>query len=590
MRFTIKITIDGRPAESITVQDGDELTVGRDRGSDVVVADRSVSRKHCRLIVVKDGLEFQDLGSANGIQYGGKAVESVIVAPGEEVKLGTATLSVSRPAAHTGMIPVQDLLDGFSGDLDSVSEMGIDPMDLTPIPLGEGVVEGARDGGGITRATPDKKGGSKSQLSSEKPEYKRLARERLALLVETSKSLGQSIDMETLLSKIMDHLFEILQVQRGVVALAEDDGSFSVHLVRPQTDEAEHLSQIASQGVLKQVVESRQACIVEDASLDEALALNRSVVMSNIRAAICAPLIANDVCLGAIYADFPGRASLYNEGDLEFLTAFANIAAVSLSNARMTAQIRENDRLKRDLEIAAELQQGLLPDPDEAFDFPGLEVDWAYWPSLRIGGDFYDVMGLEGGRVALLIGDVSGKSVPAALYMARTLSFLRASLANSQDPGKVMTLTNQLLGERGEAVIFATTFLAVIDPGTGVLQWANAGHNPALIRNSTTGEVTRLEATHLPLGIDADVEYTTQTLQIQPGALITLYTDGLTEARDTIGAELGEDAVNRMAAAVEVDSVRDVTRSMIDTVRRYIAGAPYLRDDIAILNVRLVDE
>ena len=153
-----------------------------------------------------------------------------------------------------------------------------------------------------------------------------------------------------------------------------------------------------------------------------------------------------------------------------------------------------------------------------------------------------------------------------------------------------MTLTNQLLGERGEAVIFATTFLAVIDPGTGVLQWANAGHNPALIRNSTTGEVTRLEATHLPLGIDADVEYTTQTLQIQPGALITLYTDGLTEARDTIGAELGEDAVNRMAAAVEVDSVRDVTRSMIDTVRRYIAGAPYLRDDIAILNVRLVDE
>ncbi len=582
MRFSIKITVEGQSAEEVDVLLGDELIVGRERGNDVVVADRSVSRRHCRIRGVQDGLEFEDLGSANGLYFQGDAVTSALVEPDGEIRLGTAVIQVKRVAAHTGMIPVQDILSGFS-DPDSVSEMGSDPMEMTPIPLQDGA-EGV-----VTRGAQNRQGTATNQLSGEKPEYRRLARERLALLVETSKSLGQSIDMQTLLNKIMDHLFEILQVQRGVVAMTEDDGSFSIRLVRPETVDMEHLSTIASQGVLKQVVESRQACIVEDALLDEALASNRSVIMSNIRAAICAPLIANDVCLGAIYADFPGRASLYTEGDLEFLTAFANIAAVSLSNARMTAQIRENDRLKRDLEIAAELQRSLLPDPDEAFDFPGLEVDWAYWPSLRIGGDFYDVMGLEGGRVALLIGDVSGKSVPAALYMSRTLSLLRASLLNSQDPGKVMTQTNQLLGERGDSVIFATTFVAVIDPGSGVMQWANAGHNPALIRAAETGEVTRLEATHLPLGLDPSCEYSTQSLQVASGSLITLYTDGLTEARNVAGVELGEEAVNKLADAVEATSVQDVTRSMIGAVRSYIADAPYLRDDIAILNIRLVE-
>ena len=253
--------------------------------------------------------------------------------------------------------------------------------------------------------------------------YKSLEKDRLALLIEAGKSLTGALEVEEVLARIMNHLFQILPVKRAAIALLEPDGTLKPRLVRPESEHHE-LSSACSQHIIQKVLDSRTPAIIDDAAADDALNRAQSIVQSNIRAAICAPLSAQSRVLGALYADYPGRARLYRQSDLDFFGAFAGIAAVALENARLQEDARERAKLQRDLEIAGEIQLGLLP--DDSFAHPGVEIDWTYRPSKQIGGDFYDCMPLDEDRLAMVLGDVSGKSVAAALFMARTMSFLRS--------------------------------------------------------------------------------------------------------------------------------------------------------------------
>ncbi|MCA9319751.1 MAG: SpoIIE family protein phosphatase [Planctomycetes bacterium] len=553
------------------------MIVGRDTSSDIVVPDRSVSRRHCQVQLRDGGVELVDLDSANGLFTGGRLQKRVLLREGEQCNLGTARLQVRRTSTnHTGMIPIGGLLDGLMSPPSSESHLGSE-VDRAFPPLVKPISSRSAN-----------ESSSDSLMSSspgQRSKYAELERDRLAILIETGKSLGQSTDLEQLLNRIMDHLFEILPVCRAVIALTDDGEHFSARCVRPEAD-SEEMSNIASQSILKQVVSTQEGIIIEDAALDQKLRSNQSIVFSNIRAAVCAPILANNRALGAIYADYPGRARLYTHADLDFLTAFASIAAVSLENARMMRALRNDERLKRDLEIAAEIQLGILP--DEEFEFEGLEIDWAYWPCQQVGGDFYDVIKLSGGRIAVLLGDVSGKSVPAALYMARTLSFLRAVVNDSCTPGEAMTRTNHLLGDSSERVLFATTFLMIIDLKERQLTWSNAGHNPVLIRDPETGVFQTLDAHGLPLGIDSDFVYQTQTTQLPSGSYITLYTDGMTEARDRSGLEFGIEKVKTLVQEHLQHSVAQTTKAMIKAIEVHTLGSPYRRDDVAILNIRVL--
>ncbi|MEZ6195274.1 MAG: SpoIIE family protein phosphatase [Planctomycetota bacterium] len=586
MAFRIHILIDGKPAGTHELRKGDKLVLGRESTNDIVVLDRSVSRRHCTLEHVDNGIDVTDLDSANGIYYEGEPKKRIVLRDGDQVSLGMARIRVSNSSTHTGMIPIEGLSDALSSD-SSGSFTGGGSDEDSAFDSSSGFLTGPnvpylfRD---LDRRPPT---GSVSESSiSERSEYREFEKERLLLLVELGKSLGQSLDVEVLLNRILDHLFQILPVRRAVIALTDDGTNFSARVTRPAGD-SENMSEVASQGVLKQVVASREGRIIEDASLDQMLRSNMSVVVSNIRAAVCAPIIVNDRCLGAIYADFPGRPRLYTQNDLDFLTAFASIAGVSLENARMTEQIRKNDRVKRDLEIAAEIQQGILP--NEAFEIPGLEIDWAYKPTLNVGGDFYDVIELAPGRVALIIGDVSGKSVPAALFMSRTISILRATVSDERTPGEVLTRTNQLLGSIAtERVIFATAMVCVIDLTTRTLCWSSAGHNPGLLRDPDNGDVRQLGSHDVPLGVIEDVDYATNEVGIVPGSYLTLYTDGLVECRNSAGEELGIERVNGIVSENLGEGVGVATKAMIRAIEDHHRGSTYLQDDVAILNVRVL--
>ena len=139
----------------------------------------------------------------------------------------------------------------------------------------------------------------------------------------------------------------------------------------------------------------------------------------------------------------------------------------------------ERDRDRHDAEFAAEIQLELLPDDD--LEVPGFELDWAYVPSKHVGGDFYDCTVVDENHIVLVIGDVSGKSIGAALFMARLMSFLRATIPEDPSPGSVLTRTNALLGTRASRTMFSTAFYMLVSRSQGTIRYASAGHNPVLL-------------------------------------------------------------------------------------------------------------
>ncbi|MEE2711329.1 MAG: SpoIIE family protein phosphatase [Planctomycetota bacterium] len=552
--WRVHVLVSGRETGVFDCFDGREMVVGRDPAADIVVPERSVSRRHCRVVGAADGVDVLDLGSANGVYSSGRSVQRIRLGEGEEVQIGMAHLRASKATNRTGMIPIQGFVETASGG----------PVD--------------------DPSTASLSDSSRSILDASNTAYKELEKERLALLIEAGKSLSQALELDDLFERIMDHLFQILQVRRAVLVLREADGRLEPRCLRPETEQRE-LSEVASQSILRTVMESGKPQIIDDAQLDTGLNMAQSILAANIKAAICAPLTSHNRVIGALYADYPGRAQLYRRSDLDFFGAFASLAAVALDNARMQSELRERERLQLDLQIAAEIQLGLLP--DDSLDAPGFEMDWAYVPSKHVGGDFYDCTVIDDDKVALVLGDVAGKSIGAALFMARLMSFLRATVPEDPSPGSVLTRTNALLGAPADRVLFATACYMVVSRSEGKLRYASAGHNPALILEPETEDFKELGATGIPLGIDADYVYEGSDIAVAPGALVVLYTDGIVEARNSAGEQFGLEKLKLLIREHRDAPVKDVTRALNETIVVWCRGSTYTRDDIAIVVVRI---
>jgi phosphoserine phosphatase RsbU/P len=549
------IPVPGRDGDRSTydLPPGKELVIGRDPTADVVLSERSVSRRHCRVAAGPAGIDVTDLNSANGTWVSGKQIDRTRLKSGESLLIGNVRVTVALREGPTGMV-------GLVDDSSQVSD-----SDAT---------------------TSSSSGGRPSLLDLSRAAYGGLEKERLALLIEAGKSLSTAGGSQQVVERIMDHLFQILPVKRAALVLSGPDGRLSARSMRPAV-EAGELSQMCSRHIVQQVMDDKKPRIVEDASLDSALNQAHSILFMNVRAAICAPLLAQDRAIGAIYADYPGKAKLYSQSDLDFFGAFGGIAAVALENSRLEEEARDRMRLQRDLEIAAELQRGLLP--TAAFNHPALDIDWAYRPSRLVGGDFYDCVTLDDGRVVLTLGDVSGKSIGAALYMARVMSFLRASLADDPTPGRVLEKTNALLadGRDPDVATFATAAFLLVDAAEGTIRWASAGHNPVLVYSPDTATFEDLGATGPPLGVVPDVPFFERSCLLPKGASVLLYSDGLVEARDKTGAFFGLDNVKTIVERVHERGPKELSLSLLSAVEAHWADSEYIKDDFALLAARL---
>ena len=247
---------------------------------------------------------------------------------------------------------------------------------------------------------------------------------------------------------------------------------------------------------------------------------------------IVVPLVTQGELIGLLNLGSRLSDQEYSGDDRRLLESLAAQAAPAVRVGQLVreqeAEIRSRERLEQELQVAKLIQQHFLP--RTAPDLPGWDVDAYYRPAREVGGDFYDFIALDDGKVGLVIGDVTDKGVPAALVMAATRSVLRAAAQRLIDPGEVLERVNEHLCPDIPENMFVTCLYGVLEPATGRLRFANAGHNLPCVRSGS--RVVELRATGMPLGLMPGMRYDEAEAVLEPGAQILLYSDGLVEAHD----------------------------------------------------------
>jgi serine phosphatase RsbU (regulator of sigma subunit) len=291
--------------------------------------------------------------------------------------------------------------------------------------------------------------------------------------------------------------------------------------------------------------------------------------------------------LGVIQIDTANVQGRFITSDLELLVCLSNQASLAIDNANLHKQALAQRDLERDLEFANSVQMGFLPTARP--DFPPFQFYDFYEPAQHVGGDFFDYIKLPDGRLAVAIGDVAGKGVPAALLMARLYSMTRYSLLTSPTPASAVTDLNNSISLSGLGHRFITFALAVIDPHSGKVQVVNAGHLPPLLRR-TKGVIEPVpsDESGLPLGVSADCVYQQTEVTLNSGDSLFFFTDGLTEAMNSQNEIY---SLKRIVAFLKDQdgSVEHLGESLVADVDKFCEGRAQ-RDDICLVCFRRTDD
>lgn len=277
------------------------------------------------------------------------------------------------------------------------------------------------------------------------------------------------------------------------------------------------------------------------------------------------------------------RGTPYRHDDLEYIYSLANLAFVSLENARLFSETLEKKKMENELIIAREIQQRLLP--REIPEVNGFDIAASNVSSRQVGGDYYDIIQRTDGTVVLVIADVSGKGTPASLLMANVQATVHALVPFDLSLPAATARINDLIHKNTGADKFITFFWGSLDPGKKRFTYVNAGHNPPIVVRAN-GSVERLSDGGLILGImKTAVPYLEGSLDLRSGDVIVFYTDGVSEAMDAAGNDYTEERLEQFILSVASRSAHDIHRSIIREIQSFSAGAPQ-SDDITILVVK----
>ena len=293
------------------------------------------------------------------------------------------------------------------------------------------------------------------------------------------------------------------------------------------------------------------------------------------------------------YGDMKNIRTAMNRGAFDFVTKpidFKDLQVTIDRTVRHMVEWREalesRDQLiaiQNELDVASKMQQSILP--TRFPESPTYQVSGSMEPARNVGGDFFDIIPLEDGRIGLAIADVSDKGVPAALFMMSSRTLLRGAAIGSPDPGEVLGEVNHLLYENNEAAMFVTVFYAVFDPASGEFLYANGGHNSPLIVNAD-GNSTLLPLTGgIALGMISDIQYQHNTVTLAPGDTVVLYTDGVTEAMNDKQEEFGVERLHEVFVAAPPGDAREANLAVFQAVKAFVGDTPQ-SDDITCLALR----
>jgi serine phosphatase RsbU (regulator of sigma subunit) len=529
-----QLAIKSGPLAGKTIPLDRSVTLGRGSSADIDLADRSVSRRHAVIAPKNGGWLLTDLSTANGTFVEGARIgEPHVLQEGARLQFGIVEARFENAA-----------------------------------PAPEVSVREDRGTGSIIMRMP-----ATGPAGAEAPSL------RLQFLSELGGLLGQTFDEEALLSRILDKLFELLpQAERGSVLLKEsEDGPLTPRASRSRDPKGGAV--VTSRTLLREVMEKREGILSANALEDERFSKAGSMFDVGIRSLMCAPILDETGVHGVIHVDSTRSGFPFGADDMQLLLAVARLLALALANARLHSRLLEQELFRHDLVLAGKVQQSFLP--KEIPNVAGCGIAVEYTPANEVGGDFYAFLELEGGRVGLALGDVSGKGVSAALCMARIMSDLRYQAVGQTEPGEILRRLNVSLCGDLEDGMFVTMVLMILEPRSAELKVARAGHPPPLVCEGD-GDVVTLAAGDGPaLAFDAKAEFSQRQYTLDRHDVVVIYSDGVTEALDPQKALYGEERLAK-AIARAPRTARGVREEILSDLRSFARDEPQ-SDDLTLV-------
>lgn len=389
--------------------------------------------------------------------------------------------------------------------------------------------------------------------------------DKLRMLLDITKRISSTLDLQELLNLVMDTLGSLIPYDAAGIYIIESETrellggrpgcALRTEVVRGyDIEELRRLSLKVGEGMIGHVAQSGEPIISPDVKAD-ARYLN---ARQETRSEMVAPIVSNSEVIGVFDLE-SDRLDAYTEDDLQVLLLLASQVAIIIEKVMLHEELVEKKRLQGQLEVARQVQLELLPARHP--QLKGFDISAYNFPSEEVSGDYYDFVRVYEDQLGIVVADVSGKGVPAALLMAFLRASLRAAIHIGYASNISMAKVNYLLWESIEQHQFVTAFYGVLDGTNRTLAYANAGHNPPLLMERD-GRATFVERGGFPLGMFRDARYYEYYLSIEPGQILVLYTDGATEAVNPRDEEYGRE---RLANIVRAERHRS-SRSLIDAI------------------------
>ena len=416
---------------------------------------------------------------------------------------------------------------------------------------------------------------------------------QMAAILNGLRALGSGRVLEEVLTLVLDSAIDVTKAERGFVMLARPDGELEFKTARGKGKiTLPGTSFTTSSKIPREVFQTGESRIVGDLMEGNLAGLHDGTIAIGIRHVLCVPLSVSPMVasadqgivprvIGVLYLDGRERSTILSQQTRSSLEAFATQAALAIESARLYAEAAEKARIERDLLVAAQIQQALLP--TGSFETSFVDLAASSVPCRTVGGDFFDYLDLGPRGFGFGLGDVAGKGAPAALLAAAVQSNFIAQAPVSADPADTLTRVNNALLRRAIEARFATMFHGVIDV-TGHLSYSNGGQEPPLVLKRDDG-ISWLEAGGPVLGLLPGATYEFDSVTLAPGDLVVICSDGVTEARNAAGDEFGRERLIEAMSGCHGAKPDAVLERLFEAVRRFSQGTPQ-GDDITGLVLR----
>jgi len=417
------------------------------------------------------------------------------------------------------------------------------------------------------------------------------SREQLSILYESARVVASGAPLKKILDEILDLLGDQFKFDLCVIRIIDHE-SMTLTVRSQRGMSSEHLGQsereLTMETCIGQTFLTNSPVVVNDSDFMDKQATAEIIHREGIKAFAHAPITIEGEPIGVLSAFSKQVKGIFTDEFVELFTSLAGQVGVAWRNNQQTERLIEAHEQQKEMEIAKTIQLGLLP--STVPQLPGIVLAGICVPAKEVGGDYYDYLVRDDGSLDLVIADVSGHNIGSALLMAETRTFIRAQSVSLASTDMVLEALNEFFYEDlGQAELFITMVFLKYQPQTRLLEYSSAGHNPPIVYRAASGEIERLDAEGLILGVIHEIRFERKRLELQPGDLLLLYTDGITEAENSHGDFFGDERLCAIIPELVDLEPQQIIDQLLEQVRLF-TGVHNFRDDISLVVMKVEED